>query len=70
MQVRVWDTHNIMQKTVIKPTLQKPVRTPVSAVRYSGDGRIIAAGLNDGSIQLWSVTGKFGASAAIAQRYW
>ncbi|KAG1653233.1 hypothetical protein FOA52_008483 [Chlamydomonas sp. UWO 241] len=65
--VRVWDTHNIMQKTVIKPTLQKPVRTPVSAVRYSGDGRIIAAGLNDGSIQLWSVTGKFGASAAIAQ---
>ncbi len=24
--VRIWDTHNVMQKTVVKPTLAKPVR--------------------------------------------
>ena len=47
-----------MQKTVIKPNLAKPVRTAVSACRYGSEGRLIAAGLNDGSIQLWSVTGE------------
>ena len=42
---------------MIKPTLQKPVRTSVTACRYGLDGKLIAAGLHDGSIQLWSVSG-------------
>ena len=46
-----------VQKTVIKPSIVKPVRTSVTACRYNSDGKMIAAGLNDGSIQLWGVTG-------------
>ena len=65
--VRIWDTWNILQKTVIKPLIQKPVRTPVTTCRYNSDGRLIGAGLVDGSIQVWSVTGKFGTSAAVGQ---
>ncbi|PNW83794.1 hypothetical protein CHLRE_04g217750v5 [Chlamydomonas reinhardtii] len=65
--VRVWDTHNIAQKTVIKPSLAKPVRTAVTAVSYNTTGSLIGAGLADGTIQVWSVGGKFGTSAAVAQ---
>eukprot|EP00877_Chromochloris_zofingiensis_P012178 jgi/Chrzof1/7213/Cz02g14300.t1 len=63
--VRIWDTWNIQQKTVIKPSLAKPGRVTVSSCAYNCDGRLIAAGLMDGTIQLWSVGGKFGVSAAI-----
>ena len=55
--VRIWDTHNLLQKTVIKPSLLKPGRTAVTAVTYNGDGKMIGAGLMDGSIQLWSIGG-------------
>lgn len=55
--MRVWDTSTIEQKTVIKPTLAKPVRTAVTTCAYGGGGRIIGAGLMDGSIQLWSAAG-------------
>ncbi|KAG2434016.1 hypothetical protein HYH02_012476 [Chlamydomonas schloesseri] len=65
--VRVWDTHNIAQKTVIKPSLAKPVRTAVTAVSYNSTGSLIGAGLADGTIQVWSVGGKFGSSAAVGQ---
>lgn len=65
--VRLWDMEGMKQKTVIKPTLSKPQRTAVTACRYSPDGRFIAAGLVDGTIQLWSGTGKFGTSAAVGQ---
>ncbi|KAG2425173.1 hypothetical protein HXX76_013927 [Chlamydomonas incerta] len=65
--VRVWDTHNIAQKTVIKPSLAKPVRTAVTAVSYNTTGSLIGAGLADGTIQVWSVGGKFGTSAAVGQ---
>ena len=46
---------------MIKPSLAKPVRTSVTSCRYSYDGKLIAAGLSDGSIQLWGVTGGLGA---------
>ncbi|KAG2487343.1 hypothetical protein HYH03_014059 [Edaphochlamys debaryana] len=65
--VRVWDTHNILQKTVIKPTLAKPGRTSVTAVSYNSTGSLIGAGLADGTIQIWGVGGKFGVSAAVGQ---
>ncbi|KAK9812868.1 hypothetical protein WJX72_004992 [[Myrmecia] bisecta] len=65
--VRIWDTSNVEQKTVIKPTLAKPGRVAVSSATYNGDGSLIAAGLVDGTIQLWDAKGKFGSSAAVGQ---
>ena len=56
--VRVWDTWNVVQKTVIKPTLPKPGRVPVSMARYNHDGHLIVAGLNNGTIQCWDVRGE------------
>lgn len=57
----------MQQKTVVKPSLAKPGRVSVTACRYNADGGLIAAGLMDGTIQLWSVGGKFGVSAAVGQ---
>ncbi|KAK2079304.1 hypothetical protein QBZ16_002995 [Prototheca wickerhamii] len=65
--VRIWDMDQITQKTVIKPQLAKPGRMLVTAATYGSMGQTIAAGLMDGSIQLWDVRGKFGRSAAIEQ---
>lgn len=58
--VRVWDAWNVAQKTVIKPTLKKPGRVKVTTARYNSDGHIIAAGLENGTIQLWDVKGVTG----------
>ncbi|KAL4433682.1 hypothetical protein ABPG75_000123 [Micractinium tetrahymenae] len=63
--LRVWDVMEITQKTVVKPQLAKPGRVSVTSCAYSADGRLIAAGLQDGTIQLWDVRGKFGHSAAV-----
>ena len=56
--IRIWDTEKLAQKTVLKPTLRKPSRVPVTACSYSHDGGLIVAGLKDGSIQMWDVRGK------------
>ena len=56
--IRVWDTWNVLQKTVIKPQLTKPGRIAVTACRYSHDGGLIGAGMFDGTIQLWDVKGE------------
>lgn len=40
-------------------------RVAVTAATYNTDGRLIAAGLMDGTLQLWDVRGKFGQSAAL-----
>ena len=55
--IRVWDTWNVLQKTVIKPSLAKPGRVSVTACCYSKDGSLIAGGLMDGTLQLWDVRG-------------
>lgn len=63
--IRLWDTMELVQKTVIKPKLRKPGRVAVTACTYSHDGNVIAAGLRDGSIHIWNVSGKLGVSAAV-----
>ncbi|KXZ47241.1 hypothetical protein GPECTOR_37g247 [Gonium pectorale] len=50
--VRIWDTHNVAQKTVVKPSLARPVRTAVTAVSYNSTGSLIGAGLADGTVQM------------------
>lgn len=65
--VRLWDVDRLKQKTVLKPTLRQSGRVAVTTCCYNSDGSIIAAGLVDGSIQLWDVKGKVGRSAAIGQ---
>eukprot|EP00192_Tetraselmis_astigmatica_P008785 CAMPEP_0117652634 /NCGR_PEP_ID=MMETSP0804-20121206/2736_1 /TAXON_ID=1074897 /ORGANISM="Tetraselmis astigmatica, Strain CCMP880" /LENGTH=689 /DNA_ID=CAMNT_0005458703 /DNA_START=115 /DNA_END=2184 /DNA_ORIENTATION=- len=63
--LRLWDCERIEQKTVIKPQLAKPGRVGVTACAFSTDGSMIAGGLRDGTIQIWSVKGKFGTSAGV-----
>eukprot|EP00879_Flechtneria_rotunda_P007172 GHRR01007527.1.p1 GENE.GHRR01007527.1~~GHRR01007527.1.p1 ORF type:complete len:743 (+),score=231.29 GHRR01007527.1:361-2589(+) len=63
--VRIWDTHNILQKTVIRPTTPSAARVAVTTCRYNSDGKLLAAGLMDGTIQVWGVGGTFGRSAAV-----
>ena len=55
--IRLWDTAEVKQKTVIKPMLRKPGRTTVSSCAYNKDGGSIAAGLVDGSIHIWDAKG-------------
>lgn len=62
--IRVWDTWNVLQKTVIKPQLVKPGRIAVTACAYNHDGGLIGAGMFDGTLQIWDVKGKFGTAAS------
>ena len=56
--IRVWDTWNVLQKTVIKPTQNRPGRKSMTTCNYSLDGRLIVGGLSDGTLQLWDVRGE------------
>lgn len=62
--IRVWDTWNVLQKTVIKPQLAKPGRVAVTACAYNHDGGLIGGGMFDGTLQIWDVKGKFGTAAS------
>jgi hypothetical protein len=42
----------VLQKTVIKPSLAGAGRVAVSSCAYNSDGRLIAAGIMDGTIQV------------------
>ena len=55
--IRVWDTWNVLQKTVIKPQLAKPGRVAVTACAYNHDGGLIGGGMFDGTLQIWDVKG-------------
>ena len=48
--------------------LSKPGRVSVTSCSYSTDGRLIAAGLADGQIQLWDVRGEFWCHHATCRR--
>lgn len=69
MSARPPPLHRPTQPSVspARPPLQlsKPGRVSVSSCAYSIDGRLIAGGLADGTIQMWDVRGKFGHSAAV-----
>lgn len=54
-QLRILLTQTPLQ--VIKPTLAKPGRTAVTTCAFGAGGKLIGAGLMDGTIQLWSVAG-------------
>lgn len=55
--LRLWDTSEVVQKTVIKPSLLRTARVTISACSYNSNGTSIAAGLVDGSIQVWDAKG-------------
>ena len=51
---RIWDTHNILQKTVVKPTTPSAARVGVTTVAYNSTGKLLAAGMADGALQVRS----------------
>lgn len=54
--LRVWDVNDFKsQKQVIKPKLARPGRVPVTTCTWDCDGKSIAGGIGDGSIQIWSI---------------
>lgn len=60
--VRIWDIYSkpmgldqeIMQATVLKAKTMKNHKIPVNCCSFSNDGKLILAGVNDGSLQIWS----------------
>jgi len=55
--LRIWDTETATQRTVVKPTVDRPGRVAVTACAYGDDGALLAAGLSSGVLQLWDVKG-------------
>ncbi|KAK1397953.1 WD repeat-containing protein 70 [Heracleum sosnowskyi] len=54
--LRIWDVNEFKtQKQVIKPRLSKPGRVPVTTCTWNRDGKCIAGGIGDGSIQIWNI---------------
>jgi len=52
--VRIWDVNNMVQKLVLKPQLGKASRVAASTCAFSPSGALLAAGMVDGTIQVWS----------------
>ncbi|XP_057548841.1 uncharacterized protein LOC130827205 isoform X2 [Amaranthus tricolor] len=54
--LRIWDVNDFnSQKQVIKPKLARPGRVPVTTCAWERDGKSIAGGIGDGSIQIWNL---------------
>ncbi|XP_030470634.2 uncharacterized protein LOC115688846 [Syzygium oleosum] len=54
--LRIWDVNDFKsQKQVIKPKLARPGRVPVTTCTWDREGKCIAGGIGDGSIQLWNL---------------
>lgn len=54
--LRIWDVNEFKsQKQVIKPKLARPGRVPVTTCAWDCDGKCIAGGIGDGSIQIWNL---------------
>lgn len=54
--LRIWDVNDFKsQKQVIKPKLARPARVPVTTCTWDREGKCIAGGIGDGSIQIWNL---------------
>ncbi|MBA0822337.1 hypothetical protein Goarm_019144, partial [Gossypium armourianum] len=54
--LRIWDVNDFKsQKQVIKPKLARPGRIPVTTCAWDCEGKCIAGGIGDGSIQIWTL---------------
>ncbi|XP_062148051.1 uncharacterized protein LOC133856989 [Alnus glutinosa] len=54
--LRIWDVNDFKsQKQVIKPKLARPGRVPVTTCTWDREGKCIAGGIADGSIQIWNL---------------
>eukprot|EP01018_Ginkgo_biloba_P021759 Gb_32940 [translate_table: standard] len=54
--LRIWDVNEFRsQKQVIKPKLARPGRVPVTTCAWGRDGKCVAGGVGDGSIQVWNL---------------
>ncbi|TYI20442.1 hypothetical protein ES332_A07G238200v1 [Gossypium tomentosum] len=54
--LRIWDVNDFKsQKQVIKPKLARPGRIPVTTCAWDREGKCIAGGIGDGSIQIWTL---------------
>ncbi|KAL5712100.1 hypothetical protein ACHQM5_014302 [Ranunculus cassubicifolius] len=54
--LRVWDVNDFnSQKQVIKPKPLRPGRVPITTCTWNCEGKSIAGGVGDGSIQIWNV---------------
>ncbi|KAI5680035.1 hypothetical protein M9H77_01262 [Catharanthus roseus] len=54
--LRIWDVNDFKsQKQVIKPKLSRPGRVPVTTCTWDREGKSIAGGIGDGSIQIWNL---------------
>lgn len=54
--LRIWDVNDFTsQKQVIKPKPSRPGRVPVTTCAWDREGKSIAGGIGDGSIQIWSI---------------
>ncbi|XVF72102.1 hypothetical protein PTKIN_Ptkin12aG0094100 [Pterospermum kingtungense] len=54
--LRIWDVNDFKsQKQVIKPKLARPGRIPVTTCAWDREGKCIAGGIGDGSVQIWNL---------------
>lgn len=54
--LRIWDVNDFKsQKQVIKPKLARPARVPVTTCAWDHEGKSIAGGIGNGSIQIWNL---------------
>ncbi|KAK9282023.1 hypothetical protein L1049_004934 [Liquidambar formosana] len=54
--LRLWDVNDFKsQKQVIKPKLARPGRVPVTTCTWDHEGKCIAGGIGDYSIQIWNL---------------
>ncbi|MCO5595048.1 hypothetical protein L7F22_049085 [Adiantum nelumboides] len=59
--LRIWDVNDFKtQKQVIKPRLARPGRVAVTACAWGLDGKCMAGGLGNGSVQVWNAKAGWG----------
>ncbi|KAH9627043.1 hypothetical protein KSS87_023731 [Heliosperma pusillum] len=59
--LRIWDVNDFTsQKQVIKPKLARPGRVAVTTCTWQREGKSIAGGIGDGSIQIWNIKAGWG----------